>query len=125
MKGLFALCLISLMNCDDPARSIEPPDPLSVGARIYHRRCSTCHQLDGSGRIRGNLIAADFTTLGGVLSKPDEELRRSILLGKDGQYGRMQAFKPILSPEEVDLVLVFIRTQFGSTAQGSDDRAIH
>ncbi|MDJ0839499.1 MAG: cytochrome c [Acidobacteriota bacterium] len=90
----------------------QPQDPLTVGKRIYFARCVTCHQRNGSGTLKNRRWAADFTEPGGVLAKPDEELVQSIMKGKKGDFSRMPAFEPILSPEQVDAVLLYIRKTY-------------
>ena len=117
MKGLgFCLCLTALLlGCANPSAASLPKvsAEFAVGARVYGTRCMTCHQADGSGTLRGNRFAADFTDPDGVLRKPDATLAASILNGVDGTYGRMPAHRPILSDDEVTEVLRYLRHAFG------------
>ena len=45
-------------------------------------------------------------------AQPDEVIIQSIMLGKKGEYSRMPAFKPILTPEDANAVMGYIRETF-------------
>ena len=96
------------LGCGTPGER-KPPDPLTVGRKIYYTRCATCHQADGKGIRFGKPFAADLSDPAGVMAKSDAQLVQSVLDGLEGPLGRMQPFKPILSNEEALNVVAFIR----------------
>lgn len=117
MKYLIPLIALCFISCGQRPQSSAPVlaenSPHADGQRIYMRRCATCHQNDGSGKLRGHEFAANFTAPDGVLTRTDDELRNSILNGYEGRYGRMPAFRPILNDKEVDSIIGYIRFAFG------------
>jgi len=102
------------------AESDVPSDP---GEAIYKTYCVVCHQADGSGRPPGGggAIAGDFSASGpdAVLSKSDEDLLRSIKVGRSGTIGVMPKWMGILDKQERRDVLAYIRGAFGSRAPSS------
>ena len=107
---ILLFCLLAT-GCGKPMPR-KPQDPMTVGKRIFTARCITCHQRDGSGTLRDRRWAADFTDPAGVLAQSDEVILQSIMMGKKGEYSRMPAFKPILTPEDANAVLGYIRKTF-------------
>jgi len=110
---ILLLCLIPFLWSCGPAGPPQPVDPMVQGQRIYFSRCATCHGRDGRGTLRGRRYAADFTEKGGVLSRPDAQLSQSVMNGLAGQYGQMPAFKPILTQQQVEYALAYIRAELG------------
>ena len=102
------------------AESDVPSDP---GEAIYKTYCIVCHQADGSGKPAGGggAIAGDFSASGtdAVLSKSDEDLLRSIKVGRSGTIGVMPKWMGILDKQERRDVLAYIRGAFGSPAPSS------
>lgn len=111
------MCLLPLlMGCFSSAEKTDakPLDPMVEGKKIYIRYCLSCHQRDGTGVVRGGVLAADLTQPGGPLRQSDEVLYDSVWNGKSGPTGRMPAFKPILDPNEIRAVLAYIRKTYGA-----------
>jgi mono/diheme cytochrome c family protein len=95
------------------AESEGPGDP---GEAIYKKYCIVCHQADGSGKPvgGGRAIAGDFSASGpdSVLSKSDEQLLRSIKVGRSGTVGVMPKWMGVLDQHERKDVLAYIRASF-------------
>jgi len=101
LAALGAFVLV-LGGCDDAT-------PLERGTRIFQRTCSPCHGRDGrkgEAALGFNPPPRDLTQRDFQLSRSDEELRRSIRLGK----GQMPAFGGILSDSDITGLIVFIRS---------------
>ena len=105
-----------LLSCSCSTRPPLPRPPES-GEKIFHSRCITCHGIEGSGQRRGSAFAGDFTDPKGILAGDDKELARVIREGKEGNLGRMPAFGPILNEEEIQNVIDYIRSRFGSPSK--------
>ena len=90
-----------------------PADP---GEAIYKKYCTVCHQADGSGKPAGGgrAIAGDFSASGpgSVLNKSDEQLLRSIKVGRSGTVGVMPKWMGVLDQQERKDVLAYIRASF-------------
>ena len=104
------LILLTLIGCSQPT----PPDALKVvhhdaarhpGERIYIMYCTSCHGYDGRG-LQG--LGADFVNDKTRLAKADGELFQSIWHGK----GRMPAWRGIITKEQVQQVILYIRETF-------------
>lgn len=99
------LCLgtVALLGC-------EGGTPLERGTRTFQRSCSPCHGADGrkgSATVLGfNPPPRDLTDHEFHAQRSDEQLRRSIRLGK----GQMPAFAAILDDDDISSVILFIRT---------------
>jgi len=90
-------------------RAIPTDDPAEATYRTY---CIACHGVDGRGA--GARTGADFTSLEGPLTRPDEELLGSILDGRSGDIGVMPAHRAILGEERCRAVLGYVRSRFGA-----------
>jgi mono/diheme cytochrome c family protein len=90
-------------------RAIPTDDPAEATYRTY---CIACHGVDGRGA--GARTGADFTSLEGPLTRPDEQLLVSILEGRTGEIGVMPAHRAILGEERCRAVLGYVRTRFGA-----------
>ena len=93
---------------------------ITAGQVIYSQTCIACHGADGKGAIPG---VADLTDGRGALSKPDEELLKSINEGfqSPGSVLAMppRGGNPTLTEEGEKAVLAYLRTQFGTSAPSS------
>ena len=112
MKRILILVILSITACGE-RKPKEPMEPIVLGERIYKSRCMQCHQWDGKGLLHERRYAADFTDPNGVLTRTDEDLTQSILNGVVSENGRMPAFKPILTQEDITGVLLYIRSTYG------------
>ncbi|MET0410178.1 MAG: cytochrome c [Polyangiaceae bacterium] len=88
----------------------EGGTPLERGTRTFQRSCAPCHGADGrkgSATVLGfNPPPRDLTDHEFHAQRSDEQLRRSIRLGK----GQMPAFAAILDDDDIGSVILFIRT---------------
>ena len=112
-RWLLSLSFLLLLGCGRPPVSQKPTDPLAMGQKIYLTNCASCHGHNGKGLLRNKRFAADFTEVGGVLTRPDEDLANSIREGVKGRNGIMPAFKPIFGDEQVAAVLAYVRKTYG------------
>jgi mono/diheme cytochrome c family protein len=101
---------------ESASSSEEPEAPRDPGEAIYKNYCIACHQADGSGKAAGGgrAIAGDFSASGpgSVLSKSDEQLLRSIKVGRSGTIGVMPRWMGVLDQQERKDVLAYIRASF-------------
>lgn len=123
--GKLVLVLISgflATGCDKPvsenvntskpaATATATPDEFAPARINYARHCEECHKVDGSG----GLVEVDRTKLkvpslteGHALKHTDEDFVEQIEKGGDG----MPQFKDKLSPEEINLLVRFVRHEF-------------
>ena len=103
-----------LAACGPPATEVEEgvgnPD---AGALVYKTHCPRCHQVDGTGKpSTGPALAADFNEPGGPLTRTDEELMRTMRLGRMGTIGTMPPWRGILSAKQQRDVLAYLRREF-------------
>ncbi|MEE2830517.1 MAG: cytochrome c [Myxococcota bacterium] len=100
----------------DPASpATESQAPSDPGEAIYKEYCIVCHQADGSGKAPGSdrAVAGNFSGQDSVLNKSDQELLRSIKVGRSGTIGVMPPWRGVLDEEERKVVLGYIRASFG------------
>lgn len=115
MRWILFLGCVCLIGCGGGAtQSTAYTGPYPNGARIYKTQCVACHQLDGSGTIRGNRFAADFTDPDGVLARTDEQISNSILNGFEGRYGMMPAFKGRFRDADLKELVGYLRESFSA-----------
>ncbi len=112
---LLCMALVSVWAVAD-----DDSSAVSVGQAIYSQTCIACHGANGKGTIPG---VADLTDAEGALSKPDEELLKSISEGFQSP-GSMLAMppkggNPTLTEEGEKAVLAYLRTQFGRSGSSS------
>ena len=102
---------------EDPTTASQEPAqaPADPGEAIYKQYCIVCHQADGSGTPEGGgrAIAGNFSGPDSVLRKSDEELLRSIKVGRSGEIGVMPKWMGIIDKQERKDVLAYIRASFG------------
>lgn len=107
--ALSCLSATTLLGC-------EGGTPLERGTRTFQRSCAPCHGADGrkgSATVLGfNPPPRDLTDHEFHTQRSDEQLRRSIRLGK----GQMPAFAAILGDEDISNVILFIRSLDPSAA---------
>lgn len=108
------LGIVALVSFVTPA-SASANDAAETGKKVYSQTCVACHGANGKGMIPG---VSDFTKADGPLSKSDEVLIASI---RDGLVTPGKALSmpakggiPTLSDEEIEAVLLYLKTTFGS-----------
>lgn len=106
--SLTAICLSALTTVP-PAKAEQARS--SNGAALYEEKCAVCHGADGSGAMSG---IPDLTGPEGPLSKPDQELLKSIILGIERPGAPVAMPASDLGPEEARRVLAYVRSAFRS-----------
>ena len=102
---LAALALPALADEPGPGGS-KPPVP-KTGADIYRMYCQACHMADAKGAMG----AANFPALA---SNPRlGTAAYAIYMVQDGKGG-MPWFRDSLTPEQVAMVVGYLRTHFGN-----------
>lgn len=85
--------------------------PTTPGEGTYRRYCVSCHGADG--RAHGGVTGADFVGDAVALAaKSDAELASAVRDGKVGEKATMPAHKPVLSDQEIDDVVGYVRARF-------------
>jgi mono/diheme cytochrome c family protein len=79
-----------------------------AGKKIYQTYCMACHLETG----RGNGVSADFVGDRNRLARSDTELIRSIRRGVETEKAIMPPFGAILSEQDMQNVLAYIREAF-------------
>ena len=108
MKKLIFLVLIGCSQTTDPPYELKVAHHDAArhpGERTYLMYCTACHGHDGKGN---NGLGADFVNDKTRLAKADGELFQSIWHGK----GRMPAWRGIITKEQVQQVILYIRETF-------------
>ena len=114
--SLAALVIAGLVLVIPSIAAAEGQDS-GPGISVFKARCITCHGSDGSGNtaVGKSLQVADLRSPE-VQKKSDAELTESVSEGK----GNMPAFKTILSADEIQAVLKYVRTL--GKKDGSDSK---
>ena len=95
---VFAQTALAQESADDPAA-------VEAGMAVFEENCASCHNVDGTGSTAGRPLT-DV-----ALEQPDRSVHiTSVTEGK----GQMPAFGPVLSPEEIDSVVSYVRLTFVS-----------
>jgi mono/diheme cytochrome c family protein len=114
--GLGAGCLAGLTAAQAQAgRSVAPVssgprgDRLQAARRFFERRCSSCHDDDGTGGALRQVLPQipDFTSRGWQTRRSDAQLVVSILEGKGT---RMPAFHGKIDEDAAQDLVTLIRT---------------
>jgi mono/diheme cytochrome c family protein len=110
MKMSLVLPISLIFAVGFPAAAFPQAETSSAGHRsgreIFVHKCETCHGSDGAGTPIGkNLKVADLRSAL-IQKKSDAELSRIVSGGKNS----MPAFDNDLSPDEIKLVISYVRT---------------
>jgi mono/diheme cytochrome c family protein len=93
------------------AKATATPDEFASARVNYAKHCEACHGADGAGGVKTvdnkKLKVPSFST-GHALKHTDEDFVEQIMKGGDG----MPEFKDKLSPEEINLLVRFVRHEF-------------
>ena len=108
------------------ARPAATPDEFAAVRGIYASTCQNCHQPGGAGgtvqdEATGKSIKVPTLRAGDAARHTDAQLARKISNG-DPDEG-MPAFKSRLSPEQIDQLVRFIRTEFQGQAAAATGAA--
>ncbi len=95
-----------------PVASAAPtPDAMAETREYYMDNCATCHQENGEGgmvKIDDKRLKVPPFSKGHALSHNDAEFAKQISDGGDG----MPAYKDKLTPEQINNLVKFIRTNY-------------
>jgi len=90
------------------------PDPKI--ARTWKAKCASCHGAEGKGDTEQGvkMKLPDMTKPEWQKENPDEKMRQAITNGvkKEGKEG-MDAYKDVLSPEQIDGLVAYVRALGG------------
>ena len=117
---IFAIFLIgSCSKAENPvaptttpaAKATATPDEFASARVNYAKHCVACHGAEGEGGVKTvdnkKLKVPNFST-GHALKHTDEDFVEQIMKGGDG----MPEFKDKLSPDEINLLVRFVRHEF-------------
>jgi mono/diheme cytochrome c family protein len=95
--------------------SATPVDELASARKDFSQFCAACHQEKGEGgtvKIEGKSLKVPSLKEGHALKHTDEEFAKQISKGGDG----MPPFKDKLSPEQINNLVRFIRSDIQGNA---------
>ncbi len=93
-------------------------DPVELGARLFARNCTTCHNADSSVKIGPGLGGVfgkerNFSNADSVVAN-EEYIRESILAPNEkvveGFPAKMNSFAGLLTEKEIDYLIEYIKT---------------
>lgn len=93
-------------------------EDINRGRAIYMGNCAACHgeKGDGNGLQAGTSRPTNFIDPGVMRNLSDNDLQRVILQGKPGT--EMRSYGTILTADELNDVIAFIRTLSSSSITG-------
>ena len=93
------------------AKATATPDEFASARASFAKHCVACHGAEGEGGVKTvdnkKLKVPNFST-GHALKHTDEDFVEQIMKGGDG----MPEFKDKLSPDEINLLVRFVRHEF-------------
>ena len=99
--------------------AVADPAEIVAGEKLYNQTCVACHGPAGKGAIPG---VADLTKSDGALAKSDDVLFKSIKEGFQSPGAALamppNGGNPALKDEDIRALLAYLRSTFGSDAQG-------
>lgn len=119
------LLLIGIMGCSNSEDGVSQAseETIALGQRVYAVRCASCHGINGEGQKPEAPLEPDET--GRFPAPPHDETGHTwhhdddllVRIVKDGGMGgdmfyEMPAFGDILSADEIEAVLAFIKTMW-------------
>lgn len=104
---LLCAMLIMLVPVIATNDTLADDDSMALGMELYEEFCGACHGYDGTALLPG---APSFSN-GERLEKTDAELLKSIM---DGKGDIMPAWNDLLSDEECESVLHYVRSMDGN-----------
>ncbi len=87
------------------------PDEIAIARVNYAKHCEACHGPEGNGgpaEVEGKKIKVPSLKAGHALKHTDEDFVEQITEGEE----EMPAFKDKLSPDEINMLVRFIRVEF-------------
>ena len=119
---IFAIFLMSsCTNAENPAAPSNTPTPAAkatatpdefASARVnFAKHCVACHGAQGEGGVKTvdeKKLKVPSLSTGHALKHTDDDFVEQIMKGGDG----MPEFKDKLSPDEINLLVRFVRHEF-------------
>ena len=93
------------------AKATATPDEFASARVSYAKHCVACHGAEGEGGVKtvdNKKLKVPSLSTGHALKHTDEDFVEQIMKGGDG----MPEFKDKLSPDEINLLVRFVRHQF-------------
>ncbi len=93
------------------AKATATPDEFATARVNFAKHCVECHGADGEGGLKtvdNKKLKVPSFSIGHALKHTDEDFVEQIVKGGDG----MPEFKDKLSPEEINLLVRFVRHEF-------------
>lgn len=95
-----------------------PVDEMVAAGAIYAQQCESCHGPTGEGgpvKVDNKQIKVPSLKANHAIKHTDDELIKIVTDGEEA----MPAFKGKLKPEEITLMVRFVRKNFQATAAGT------
>lgn len=96
----------------DLVAMVKDPGKIELGVKVFQTKCASCHGVQGQGGIGPNLTD-EYWLHGGKMA----EILKTITNGVSGKG--MPPWGPMMSPDEIQGVTVFIRTLAGTHPAGA------
>jgi mono/diheme cytochrome c family protein len=93
------------------AKATATPDEFASARANFAKHCVACHGAEGEGGVKtvdDKKLKVPSLSTGHALKHTDEDFVEQIMKGGDG----MPEFKDKLSPDEINLLVRFVRHQF-------------
>jgi len=114
LAGLMLLVLLALLlgacqqEAAGPDDSVLMQDPKYImGSGLFKRHCAGCHGEAGEGRTSLGPTINDASWQADIT---DEHIRSVILEGRRVAGTSMDSFKDMLSDDEIDAIIVYVRS---------------
>jgi mono/diheme cytochrome c family protein len=123
--SILVAALLSVVACNQPGNTnvnraststpapvaTATPDELGFARANYAKHCTDCHGAEGNGgmaEVEGKRIKVPSLKEGHALKHTDDDFVEQINEGEE----EMPAFKDKLSPDEISMLVKFIRVEF-------------
>jgi mono/diheme cytochrome c family protein len=101
--------VLAYVKLQAQARTAAAPDPRA----LFDRDCANCHGQDG-----GRIAAVPLNQAGYWAGRGDDEVRRTLRIGRGGMPAFAAQQGGLLQPAEIDALVAFVR-QLGTATQPS------
>ena len=84
--------------------------------RVWKAKCASCHGVDGKGKtdMGQTMGIGDYSSPAWQKAHSDADIKKAIVEGvnreKDGKKQEMESFKEKLPPEQIEQLIVYIRS---------------
>jgi len=105
LAAVATAAFVILLFTNEPQKAAPVPKAgADVGQAIFATRCASCHGADGGGGFG--------PTLAGVIAQRYPDPADEAAIVANGR-GAMPTFATSLTPEQIDAVVTYTRTQLG------------